>query len=124
MKTLIGSVLVLALAFPVTGQRIDTQRADRSLVRRVETMANHPHGHRTHRARRDGSSGQSVVQDRTAGQQSSDSTDRRRRHDESFIWTASGRFSYELFLRLRLQRRTFAIDQQSFQREDRTARRE
>jgi len=114
MKTLIGIVLVLALAFPVTGQRIDTQRADRNLVRRVETMANHltvieltepvvmaAAGSPSFKIERQGNKVliQPIEEDATTN---------------LFIWTASGRFSYELVPATSIATADFAIDQQSY----------
>src|SRR5712671_5161350 len=114
MKTLIGSVLVLALSFPVAGQRIDTQRADRKLVRRVETMANHltviecsepvvmaAAGSPSFKIERQGNKVliQPIEEDATTN---------------LFIWTASGRFSYELVPATSMATADFAIDQQSY----------
>jgi len=114
MKTLIGSVLVLALSFPVAGQRIDTQRADRKLVRRVETMANHltvielsepvvmaAAGSPSFKIERQGNKVliQPIEEDATTN---------------LFIWTASGRFSYELVPATSIATADFAIDQQSY----------
>jgi hypothetical protein len=114
MKTFIGSILVLALAIPVTGQRIDTQRADRNLVRRVETMANHltvieltepvlmaAAGSPSFKIERQGNKVliQPIEEDATTN---------------LFIWTASGRFSYELVPATSIATADFAIDQQSY----------
>ena len=117
MKTLIGSVLVLALVFPVVGQRIDTQRADRNLVRRVETMANHltvieltepvvmaAAGSPSFKIERQGNKVliQPIEEDASTN---------------LFIWTASGRFSYELVPATSIATATFAIDQQPYSTE-------
>jgi hypothetical protein len=114
MKTFIGSILVLALAIPVVGQRIDTQRADRNLVRRVETMANHltvieltepvlmaAAGSPSFKIERQGNKVliQPIEEDATTN---------------LFIWTASGRFSYELVPATSIATADFAIDQQSY----------
>jgi hypothetical protein len=117
MKTFIGSVLVLALVFPVAAQRIDTQPADRSLVRRVETMANHltvieltepvvmaAAGSPSFKIERQGNKVliQPIEEDAATN---------------LFIWTASGRFSYELVPATSIATATFAIDQQPYSTE-------
>jgi len=114
MKTLIGGVLVLTLTIPVIGQRIDTQRADRTLVRRVETMANHltvieltepvvlaAAGSPSFKIERQGNKVliQPTEEDATTN---------------LFIWTASGRFSYELVPATSIATADFAIDQQPY----------
>jgi hypothetical protein len=114
MKTLIGSVLVLALAFPVAGQRVDTQRADRKLVRRVETMANHltvieltepvvmaAAGSPSFKIERQGNKVLIQPMEEDAA-------------TNLFIWTASGRFSYELVPATSIATADFAIDQQPY----------
>jgi hypothetical protein len=117
MKTLIGSVLILALAFPIAGQRIDTQRADRNLVRRVETMANHltvielteavvmaAAGSPSFKIERQGN--KVLIQPMEEGATTN-----------LFIWTASGRFSYELVPATSIATADFAIDQQPYSSE-------
>ena len=114
MKTLLKSVLALALAFPAAGQRIETQRADRNVVRRVETMANHltvielaepvlmaAAGSSSFKVERQGNKVliQPIEEDATTN---------------LFIWTASGRFSYELVPATSIATADFAIDQQSY----------
>jgi hypothetical protein len=117
MKTFMRSVLVLALVFPVAAQRIDTQRADRNLVRRVETMANHltvieltepvvmaAAGSPSFKIERQGNKVliQPIEEDAATN---------------LFIWTASGRFSYELVPATSIATATFAIDQQPYSTE-------
>jgi hypothetical protein len=114
MKTFIGSVLVLALAIPVIGQRIESQSADRHLVRRVETMANHltvieltepvvmaAAGSPAFKIERQGNKVliQPIEEDASTN---------------LFIWTASGRFSYELVPATSIATADFAIDQQPY----------
>jgi hypothetical protein len=114
MKALLTGIFVLALAIPVPAQRIETQRADRSVVRLVETMANHltvieltepvvmaAAGSPAFKIERQGNKVliQPIEEDATTN---------------LFIWTASGRFSYELVPAKSIATMDFAIDQQPY----------
>src|SRR5438552_1602562 len=111
MKTFLASVFVLALAYPIVGQRIETQRADRNVVRRVETTANHltvieltepivmaAAGSPSFKIERQGN--KVLIQPLEEGASTN-----------LFVWTASTRFSYELVPAASVQTMHFAIDQ-------------
>ncbi len=122
MKALLVGVLVVALAIPVPAQRIETQRADRNVVRRVETLANHltvielsepvvmaAAGSPSFKVERQGNKVliQPIEEDATTN---------------LFIWTASGRFSYELVPATSIATTDFAIDQQPYPQEKNESR--
>jgi len=114
MKSLLSCTLVLALVIPVFGQRIAIQRADRSAVRRVETTLNHltvielaepvvtvAAGSPSYKIERQGNKVLIQPIEENAS-------------TNLFIWTASGRFSYELVPATSIATADFAIDQQSY----------
>jgi hypothetical protein len=109
MKSLLSCILVLALVIPVSGQRIAIQRADRSAVRRVETTLNHltvielaeAAGSPSYKIERQGNKVLIQPIEENAS-------------TNLFIWTASGRFSYELVPATSIETTDFAIDQEAF----------
>ena len=114
MKSLLSCTLVLALVIPVFGQRIAIQRADRSAVRRVETTLNHltvielaepvvtvAAGSPSYKIERQGNKVLIQPIEENAS-------------TNLFIWTASGRFSYELVPATSIETTDFAIDQEAF----------
>lgn len=114
MRTLVACGLVLVLAVSVSGQRIETQRADRHTVRRVQTTMNHltvielaepvimaAAGSPAFKIERQGN--KVLIQPVEEGATTN-----------LFIWTASGRFSYELAPAPSIETTDFAIDQEPY----------
>jgi hypothetical protein len=111
MKDLLFGVLALAFAMPV--QRIETERPDRATVKRVETAMNHltvieiaepvvmaAAGSPTFKIERQGN--KVLIQPIEEGASTN-----------LFIWTASNRFSYELVPAASVDTMHFAIDQEA-----------
>src|SRR6185295_2470070 len=114
MKTLLATAFVLIVAVSASAQRIETQRADRNTVRHVRTMVNHltviefaepvvmaATGSPAFKIERQGNKVlvQPIEEDAATN---------------LFIWTASGRFSYELAPAASIETADFAIDQEAY----------
>jgi hypothetical protein len=110
MKELLSGVLALALAVPV--QRIETEQPNRGTVKRVETAMNHltvielaepvvmaAAGSPSFKIERQGN--KVLIQPLEEGASTN-----------LFIWTATGRFSYELAPAASVETMHFAIDQE------------
>lgn len=110
MKELLSGVLALALAVPI--QRIETEQPNRGTVKRVETAMNHltvielaepvvmaAAGSPSFKIERQGN--KVLIQPLEEGASTN-----------LFIWTATGRFSYELAPAASVETMHFAIDQE------------
>src|SRR5262245_10822968 len=112
MRALIPTGLVLALTLSATAQRIGTQLADKTTVRRVQTTMNHLTVIELSEAVVMAAAGSPAFKIERQGNKVLIQPLEEEASTNLFIWTASGRFAYELAPAESIETTDFAIDQE------------
>jgi hypothetical protein len=114
MKALLTSMVVLAVSVSASGQRIESQRADRNVVRRVQTRIDHLTVIELAEPVMMAAAGSPAFKIERQGNKVLIQPVEENAATNLFIWTASGRFSYELMPAPSIEATDFAIDQESY----------